>query len=77
MVCGLSWAKLGPEGRASEALPGFFFVGGKQAGPSGAGAPQKRWESARLLEFGRRRACLSVNHAQISPARHLIIISGS
>lgn len=25
MVCGLSWAKLGPEGRKGRALPGFFF----------------------------------------------------
>ena len=62
MIRGLSWAKSGPEGRTGGALPGFFFVGGKRAGPSGAGAPQKRWESVRLLEFGRRRACLSVDY---------------
>lgn len=30
MVCSLSWAKLGQEGRKNRALPGFFFVGGKQ-----------------------------------------------
>lgn len=59
MVCGLSWAKLGPEGHKGRALPSFFFVGGKRQVRQAPGHPRNVgrshtavgvWAETRMLE---------------------------
>ena len=59
MVCSLSWAKLGQEGRKNRALPGFFFCWRKASRSARRrGTQEALGVRTLLLESGRRHACL-------------------